>query len=337
MALPVIQFFDESGEIMVCKHPHQAEGTFTLGSQLIVQESQVAVFYRDGQALDGFTPGRHTLSTQNLPFLGRLIGAAFGGESPFKAYIYFVSMKTFINMGWGTASPVLFRDSDFKMISLRAHGSYAIRIEKPRTFLNTLVGTRGLETTFALEEYLRALIVSSLNETLGLKMKSILDLPVLYRVISEEMKQSVAAEFAQYGLKLVDLIIEAITPPPDVQQMINRASGIAVQDAGKYQSIAAADAMRDAAKNTGQGGGSGSSIAADGMGAGIGLAMGMGMAKQMAAGMDVAASHAQPAPGKMGVEAVRSKLAELRSLVNEGLISEEDFEEQKKIVLSKLV
>ena len=125
--LDLIEFFDSSGEIMVIKQPEQESGEFKLGTQLVVQESQSAVFYKDGQALDMFEAGRHTLSTMNLPFLGGIIGAPFG-QSPFRCYVYFLSTKTFTGLGWGTGTPVNFRDSELRMIQLRAHGSFAIRI-----------------------------------------------------------------------------------------------------------------------------------------------------------------------------------------------------------------
>lgn len=336
--LDVIEFFDEVGDIMVAKIPYEGSGEFRLGSQLIVQEGQTAIFYRDGQALDGFTSGRHTLTTQNIPLLGKIIGAPFGGKSPFRSYVYYVASKTFINLGWGTQTPVLFRDSDFRMISLRAHGDFSIRIVKPRTFLNTLVGTRGMETTFALEEFFRTVIVSRLNEAIGTMMKSILDLPVHYNTISLRTKEAVAADFDQYGIQLVDLLIQAITPPPEVQEMMNRASGVAAQDAEKYKAIATADAMRDAAKNPG-------GMAGDGLGAGLGLAMGLGMAQQMGHSFgisqsgdqpDTKLSHSAELPVRLEPSEMRKRLLNLRELKDEGLISDSDFEEQKRRLLGMM-
>jgi membrane protease subunit (stomatin/prohibitin family) len=334
--LDIIEFFDEEGDIMVAKIPYQGSGEFRLGAQLVVQESQIAVFYRDGQALDHFEAGRHTLSTQNMPLLGRIIGAGFGGHSPFRSYVYFIATKTFINLGWGTQSPVLFRDADFRMISLRAHGAFSIRIVKPRTFLNTLVGTRGMETTFALEEFFRSVIVSRFNETIGSVMKSILDLPVHYNSIALRTKEAVAADFDQYGIQLVDLLVQAITPPPEVQEMINRASGVAAQDVEKYKAIAFADALRDTAKNPG-------GLAGDGLGAGMGLAMGYGMAQQVAQSMAPARATEtgrsdSTMPGsdgdKLSPADLKAKLRDLKELKDEGLIDDADFDEQKKRLLS---
>jgi len=352
--MKVIEFLDDSGEIIVARVPQEGTGNFylgaerdsmkglpaflaqgdsgdiTFGSQLIVQESQIGVFYRDGQALDGFRPGRHTLTTENLPLLKRLLGAGFGGKTPFRAYVYFVSTKTFTNLGWGTPNPVIFRDADLRMVSLRAHGRFAIRITKIRTFLNTIVGTRGIETTFALEEYLRGVIVSRLNEVLGKSLKSILDLPALYSQIAEQVKQATADDFGQYGIQLVDLLVEAITPPPDVQEMINRATGVAAQETDKYQAIAAADAMRDAANNPGGAG--------EGMGMGAGLGMGMAMAKGVA---DQFSNAPTPADNSGGggsptPEDVEQRLTKLKSLFDKDLITETDYAEQKRRLLDLL-
>ena len=303
----VIEFFDESGEIMVVKIPQDGSGEFVLGSQLVVQESQLAAFYRDGRSLDMFSAGRHTLSTQNLPLLGGLIGAPFG-QSPFRCYVYFISTKTFVNQGWGTATPVNFRDSELRMVQLRANGSFSIRIVEPRTFLQTIVGTMGSETTFEIQEYIRSIIVSKLNATLGKTLDTILDLPVHYNQISLETKQDVRAELEQYGIQLVDLVVEAITPPQEVQERMNQASGIAAQDAEQYGKIGAIDALRDAAKNPG---GSGEAIGA-GLGLGMGVAMGNQMGTALTGAAQPAASQPQqapPLPGAASAAGTKYKVA----------------------------
>lgn len=325
--LNVIEFLDESSDILVFRVPQEGSGEFKLGAQLVVQESQVAVVMRDGQALDGFRAGRHTLTTQNLPLLGKLIGGAFGGASPFRCSVYFIAARTFTNLGWGTPTPVLFRDADFRMISLRAHGVFSFRVVKARLFLNTIVGTRGLETTHAMEEFFRSIIIAKLNETLGVRMKSVLDLPVQYGNIALDVKQGVATDFEQYGIELVDLMVEAITPPQEVQDMINRASGIAAQDTEKYRAVAAADAMRDAARSAGTVGGP--------LEAGLGLAMGMGLAQQFTTASAPAPPANQNPSSSLSMTAIREKLVELKKLLDEGLITTADFEEQKRRLLSQ--
>src|SRR3954453_17256275 len=157
--LDVIEFLDPTGRQIIQRVPEGGSGEFRLGSQLIVRESQVAVFFRDGKALDVFGPGRHTLSTQNIPLLANLISIPFGGTSPFRAEVVFVSLRDFIDQKWGTSEPVVFRDSELGMVRLRAFGTYAMSIADPQQFVNKIVGTQGLYTTDQIGDYLRGIIV----------------------------------------------------------------------------------------------------------------------------------------------------------------------------------
>jgi membrane protease subunit (stomatin/prohibitin family) len=322
--LDIIEFLDPTGEIIVARIPQETSGEFRLGSQLVVQEGQTAIFHKDGKILDLFGPGRHTLSTSNLPLLWGFIGLPFGGRSPFKCYVYFVANKTFINQGWGTPTPVLFRDTEFRMVNLRAHGNYSIRVTNPQLFCQTLVGTKGMETTYAIQEFFRSIIVSRLNEVLCQCMRSILDLTALYGTISLNIKEAVRADFAQYGIALVDLIVEAITVPPEVQAMLNRATSVAAQDAGKYHQIAVSDALVGAAKNPGA------------AGEGVGLGLGLGLAKQMVESVAPQAPPPPPAPVKPSLEEIREKLKFINGLKEDGLITEADFEAQKKTLLGQI-
>jgi len=275
MMLSVIEFQDPTGEIMVARIPQEGTAEFMTGSQLVVQDGQLAVFYRDGKPTDGFKPGRHTLSTQNLPIITRLVNLpSFGLRSPFRAYVYFLQLKTFTNLGWGTPTPILFRDSEFKAVSLRAHGTSALRISDANVFLHTIIGSQSLETTFAIQEYIRRIVVSRFASFLPGVLTSILDLAPKYREIEVGLKQAVHDDLAQYGLELVDLLVEAITVPPEVQEMINRAAGSRALDTtelGRYQAMAISDALRDSAKQPGGG-------MADVVGLGAGLAIGQQLA-----------------------------------------------------------
>ena len=125
--MKVIQFVDPTGQTMVARDPRRGTAAIQLGSQVIVEESQEAVFFRDGKALDTFGPGRHTLATQNLPFLTKLIGVPFEGKSPFQAAVVFVSTKTFLDLKWGTKEPVVYRDAELDMVRLRAFGTYTLK------------------------------------------------------------------------------------------------------------------------------------------------------------------------------------------------------------------
>ncbi len=121
--LDVIEFLDPTGQQIIHRVPEGGSGEFRLGSQLVVRESQTAVFFRDGKALDVFGAGRHTLSTANIPLLTGFLSLPFGGKSPFRAEVIFVNMADLINMKWGTMEPVTFRDTEFGMVRLRAFGT----------------------------------------------------------------------------------------------------------------------------------------------------------------------------------------------------------------------
>src|SRR5439155_5824803 len=122
--LDVIEFLDPTGRQILHRVPEGGSGEFRIGSQLVVRESQVAVFFRDGKALDVFGQGRHTLTTANIPLLTRLLSLPFGGTSPFRSDVYFVARKIFTDLKWGTKEPVAFRDAELAMVRLRAFGVY---------------------------------------------------------------------------------------------------------------------------------------------------------------------------------------------------------------------
>lgn len=291
MAIEVLEWQDESGQEMVWRHPG---GELKLGAQLVVSESQWAIFFRDGRALDTFTTGRHTLTTANLPLLTRLIGLPFGGKSPFRADVYFVARKVFPDLKWGTKDPVAFRDAELAMVRLRAHGVFATRVVDPQVFLNSLVGSQGRYTTDEIEGYLRGLVVARLNDVLGETLKTLFDLPRLYDELAEALKGRVAGDFAKYGLRLEDFFVNAITPPEDVQKVLDERTAMsAVGDPDAYLRFKAARALGDAAAGGGAGGDLGSAAAA-GLGLGAGASLGM-MLPGMLQGAGKSAAGAAPA------------------------------------------
>ncbi len=273
--LDLIQLTDEGAGDIVRRVPETGAGEFRLGSQLVVRENQQAVFMRDGKALDVFGPGRHTLSTNNIPLLGRLIGMPFGGNSPFTAEVFFVNMREFTNLKWGSSQPIAYRDTDLGMVRLRAFGTYSMRVKDPQVLVNQIVGTRGAYRTSDIEDFLRSVVIQEFTDTLGDVQTSILDLPKMMNETSAAIRASLADDFSKYGFELTSFQIEAITPPEEVQKMIDQRSGMSaignMDDFIKYQT---AQGIRDAANNPG--------TAGDGASMGMGMGAGIGMAGAMA-------------------------------------------------------
>jgi len=267
--IDVVDWHEDLGDEMVVRFPPSGEADLKLGSQLIVRENQSAVFFRDGKAYDVFGPGRHTLTTGNIPLLTGLLKLATG-ETPFKAEIYFVNMKVFRNMKWGTSNPILFRDKDLGMVRLRSYGIYTMKIEDPQIFVNVIVGSEGLFTTEKIADFLKNIIVSRFTDLLGETMSTILDLTKIYDELSAGMKTKVASDFSKYGIEVRDFFINAITPPPEVEAYIDERTGMgAVGDINRYFQFKAAKSMEKAAETGGE------------AGAGVGLGAGLGMGMMM--------------------------------------------------------
>ncbi|MCO5221212.1 MAG: SPFH domain-containing protein [Thermomicrobiales bacterium] len=272
--LDLVQWTDERPDEIVRRVPETGSGEFRLGSQLVVRENQSAVFVRDGKALDTFGPGRHTLSTNNIPLLGGLIGAPFGGKSPFTAEVFFVSLREFTGLKWGTPQPMTFSDAQLGMVRLRAFGTFSIRVTNPTLFVNYIVGTRGGYSIANIEDFLRSIIVNNFTDILGDLKTTLTDIPGMMIDLAKTSRASLSDDFERIGLELVTFQVEAITPPDEVTKMIDQRSGMgAIGDMGAFTQFQAAQAMRDAAQNPGGGG-----AAASGVGLGAGMAMGQAMA-----------------------------------------------------------
>jgi len=276
--LEIIEWVDLDSADMIHRVPEEGSADIKFGAQCIVRETQSAVFFSNGKACDVLGPGRHTLSTLNLPILTKILSLPWGFKSPFRAEVFFANQKVFTNLKWGTRDPVAFRDSELGLIRLRGHGAYTCRIKEPLIFLNKMVGHQALYSTFDIEDYLRDVIVARINDMFGENLKTIFDLPAQYTEIAEDLKKILADEFEKYGMELIDFYISAITPPDEVQKMIDEKSGMgAVGDLDKFLKFEMAKAF--GSSSAGDYAGAGAGI---GMGAGVGLMAPMMMSRALA-------------------------------------------------------
>ncbi len=261
-----LEWFDETGRELLHRLPEHGSGEIKWGAQLTVRESQAGVMYYKGRACDAFGPGRHTLKTGNIPILTKILSAPWGMKSPLRAEVYFVNLKVFADLKWGTRDPVAFRDAELGLVRLRAHGVFNIRIVQPVLFINTLAGTMGKYSSDQVEEYLKRVIVSRFNDYLGEKLRTLFDLPGNFDALALGLQRRLAKDFVRFGLALDGLYITSITPPDEVQAAIDDRGRLSViNDMDKFVRMKAAMAMEKAAAAGGE------------AGAGLGLGMGMMM------------------------------------------------------------
>jgi membrane protease subunit (stomatin/prohibitin family) len=317
----IVQFVDETSTEMVHRIPERGSGDFRIGSQVIVRDSQAAVFFRDGRALDVFGPGPHTIATANIPYLVDLIGKAFSGETPFKAEVYFVSLREFTDLKWGTPTPITIPDPVLRMARVQARGSYGVQVVDPQLFVNKIVGTQGIYRTPDIQGYLRSMILTKLTDLVGEMGKSVLELAGMAEELTMGVRAKTAEEFASRGLDLTSVYVEYIGPTEDTAKAIDEAASMgALGDMSAYMQFQAARAMRDAAQQPG-------GEAGTGVGLGAGIGMGATMAQMLTQSMQQPAqpaTPAAPAAPKTAAE-IQATLDNLDMRLAAGEISEETY------------
>jgi membrane protease subunit (stomatin/prohibitin family) len=260
--IEVIEWLDESRDTMVYRFPVQGQ-EIKNGAQLIVRESQAAVFVYQGQAADVFGPGRYTIDGGNTPILSKLGAWYHGFNSPFKSEVYFVNTKQFTDMKWGTSNPIMLRDPDFGIVRLRAFGGYSLRVADPREFIKEIAGTNAHFETEDIEGQLKRSIVTEFSDALGELKIAALDLAAQYKEMGGAIREKINEDFKAFGVEVVKFYVENISLPPEVEEAIDkRASMGALGDANRYMQFQAADALRDAANNPSGGAGLGASLGA---------------------------------------------------------------------------
>ena len=271
--LDIVEYLDPTGNVLAARVPPDGSGELRLGSQCIVRESQLAFFNRDGRFLDMLIPGRHTLTTANIPLLVDFIKLPFGNKSPFRADVYYVSLQQYTDLKWGTPQPIPMRDSQFGMVRLRAFGTYVIQVAEPRKLLISVVGTRGRLTVQDVEEQLRSSIIARVADVIAEWMRerklSVLDLATEYDELSEAAHEALKKDFAGLGMELTRFYINTISVPEELERRLDQVGGVAAMGGmNDYTRFKAAEALQDAAKS------GGNSLAGAGVGLGVGLNLG---------------------------------------------------------------
>jgi len=266
--IDIIEWLDSSTDTMVYRFERK-DNEIKNGAQLTVRESQVAVFINEGEIADVFPPGRYQLTTQNLPILTTLKGWKYGFNSPFKAEVYFINIKRFTDQKWGTPNVFYIRDADFGRVSLRAFGTYTMKVTDPVKFIKEVAGTSGDFTTDQIKNEMRSLIVTRFIDAIGESKLALLDFAQNYKDLSDFCQQKLGGEFAEYGLEITKFLISSISLPEELQKKLDEGTGVnMLGDLNKYSQMKTADALSNAATNTSGGGG------VEGM-------MGMAMMQQM--------------------------------------------------------
>ncbi|MFN7983065.1 MAG: SPFH domain-containing protein [Vicinamibacterales bacterium] len=290
--IEIIEWTDDSRDTLSFRFPDE-DKEIKNGAQLIVRESQIVQFVYLGEFGDSFGPGKHSLTTDNIPILSRLKGWKYGFESPFKADVYYVVTRLFTGNKWGTSNPVMMRDQDFGIVRLRAFGTYDFRIVDPKKFLKEVAGT---DNHFRLDEFadtMRSRLVSVFSEALAESKVPALDVATRYSELGEALLPLINPIItAKYGIEMPSFVVENVSVPPEVEAAIDKRSSMAavgnLNDYVKFQ-------MAQGFEKGGPGAG----------GVGAEMAVGMAMAQQMMnqpggiAGQATppAAPAAAPAPG----------------------------------------
>jgi len=264
----IIEWVDNTTNTLIWKFPRY-ENEIKMGAKLTVRESQAAIFMNEGKIADIYGPGMYELTTENMPLLTTLKGWQYGFHSPFKADVYFVSMRQFTNQKWGTQNPVMLRDGEFGPVRLRAFGSYNFAISDPKVFLTQISATNPDFYTDDINEQLRNIAVSKGMDAIASSKISVLDLTANYVTLSKLITDKIQPDFAEMGLNLTKFLVENISLPPEVEAALDKRSEMGIiGNLGAYAQFQAANAIEESAQNS-----IGGNLGAAGMGLGVGAAM----------------------------------------------------------------
>lgn len=277
MSIVEVVKYNGTPDVFAWKYPSEELGTWT---QLIVNESQEAILFKSGIALDVFGSGRHTLETANIPLLNKIINLPFGGRSPFTAEVWYVNKVFSLDIKWGTATPIQLQDPKYGVfVPVRSYGQFGIRVDDSKKFLIKLVGTMQVLDKTSIIKFFRGLYTTKVKDTISSylvqKQISVLEINAYLDEISDYMKERVEPVLKEYGIELVNFYVNDISIPEDDTAVIKLKDALAKRAemniiGYNYQQERSFDTLEGAATNPG-------SNSAGFMGAGLGLGMGVGV------------------------------------------------------------
>src|SRR5687768_6300150 len=322
--IEVIDWVDDTQDTVIYKFPDKGNKIMN-GAQLTVRESQVVVLMNEGEFGDVYIPGRHELTTKNMPITTTLKSWKYLFDSPFKVDIYYVSTKQFTNLKWGTSNPIIIRDTDFGQVRLRSFGSYTMRVIEPKKFIKEFAGTQPWVRVDAINEQLRNTIISKLSEGLAEAKISVLDLAANFTEIGEKLKPVFQKEFDVWGIELCQFYIENVSLPEEVEKMLDKSTELNIlkDKLNQFNQMQGGIALENMANNPG-------AASTAGLGAGVILTNMLQQQQQPSAGNTTPANETQD---KQKLVDLIKQLGELKA---QGILTEEEFNQKKLELLGKL-
>ncbi len=335
--IDILQWTEDGDGTLAWRYPMQ-DMEIQNGGQLVVRESQMAMFVNEGQVADVFGPGTYKLTTQTLPVLTYLKNWDKLFESPFKSDVYFFSTRQQVDQKWGTPQPITIRDPEFGAVRLRAFGNYAYRVADPKTFHTEISGTRDIYSVADLDGQLRGLIMQNIATGIAQSQIPFLDLAANQQNFAQALAGALGPAMQAYGLKLEGMTVQSISLPEELQKVLDQKIGMGMVggDMGKFMQYQTVQAIPKMAEGVAAGGDAGG-LAGAGLGMGAGVAMGQILAQNMQAALQGGAPAAAGAPTGVKPEDVMATLEKLGELKTKGILTEDEFNAKKTELLKKLV
>lgn len=315
--IDIIQWTEEEDGVLALRYPMR-DMEIRNGAQLTVRETQLALFVNQGKLADIFEPGQYTLTTKTLPVMTYLENWDKGFQSPFKSDVYFFSTRLQTDQKWGTQTPVTIREKEFGPIRIRAYGNYAFRVKNPKTFFQTVSGSRDVYRTMDLEGQLRATIQTELASFLGRAELPFVDMAASQTQFSATLKTALAPAFEKLGLELDSFLVESLSLPDELEKRLDERAGMSiVGDMSRYIQFETARNIQTAAANPGGAAGAGAQM-------GAGIAMGQAVAGAF-----------QGDKGGAKEDAIQT-LNRLHELLKSGALTQAEFDAKKAELLKKI-